>query len=63
MKCNNRYFTIEETGTNELANQLIESTKLSDQIPSDMQYREKMNPGQLKEKNFLQATPQIGMNF
>jgi len=25
--------------------------------------KERMGPGQLKEKNFPQATPQIGTNF
>jgi len=28
-----------------------------------MQSKERMNLGQLKEKNFPQATPQIGTNF
>ena len=62
-KCSNHYFIIEEIRMNVLVHLLIESIKLLDQILSGMQSKERMNLGQLKEKNSLRAILQIGMNF
>ena len=62
-KYNNHYFITEEIRMNVLVHLLIKSIKLLDQILSGMQSKEKMNLGQLKEKNSLRAILQIGMNF
>ena len=56
-------FMIEERKMNVLVHLLIKSIKLLGQTPLDMQCKERMNPGPLKEKNFPQAIQLAGMNF
>ena len=59
----NHCFIIVGIRMNVLVHLLIKLINLLDQILLDTLCKERMSPGQLKEKNFPQATPQIGTNF